>query len=88
MMWLDSVKISDIFLSKSSKRPLFSAQGNFSVNSKDLQAVTLVGPTMENPVYDPLAVQHLDNRLCIKLTYLSVYIIIIKRYETNLSLNL
>ena len=32
---------------------------------KDLQALTLVGPTRENPVLDPLAVQHLDNLLYI-----------------------
>ena len=30
---------------------------------KDLRALTLVGPTRENLVPDPLAVQHLDNRV-------------------------
>ena len=35
-------------------------------NRKDLQALTLVGPTRENPVLDPLAVLHLDNWLCMK----------------------
>ena len=29
----------------------------------DFQALTLVGPTREDPVLDPLAVLHLDNRL-------------------------
>ena len=32
-------------------------------NIKDLQALTLVGPTRENLVLDPLAIQHLDNQL-------------------------
>ena len=35
-------------------------QGNFSVNRKDLQSFTLVGPTREKPVSDPLAVRHFD----------------------------
>ena len=30
------------------------------MNIKDLQALTLVGPTRENHVLDPFAVQHLD----------------------------
>ena len=34
-----------------------------SVNRKDLGALTLVGPTTDNPVLDPLAVPDLDNRL-------------------------
>ena len=38
-------------------------QGNFTVNIKDLIALSLVGPDRENPVSDPLAVQYLDNRL-------------------------
>ena len=33
------------------------------MNRKDLQALTLVGPTRNNPVLDPLAVLHLDNQL-------------------------
>ena len=36
-----------------------------SVKRKDYQALNLVGPTKNNPVLDPLAVQHLDNRLYI-----------------------
>ena len=32
---------------------------------KDLQALTLVGPTRENIVLDPLAVQHPNNQLYI-----------------------
>ena len=36
-------------------------QDNFSVNIKDLLALTLVGPTQENP----LGVQNLDNWWCI-----------------------
>ena len=38
---------------------------NFQANIKDLQALTLVGPTRENLILDPLSVLHLDNRLCI-----------------------
>ena len=38
-------------------------QGNFSVNRKDLRALTLTGPTMEILVLDPLDVQQLDNWL-------------------------
>ena len=34
-----------------------------SVNREDLQAKTLLGLNWENPVLDPLAVQHLDNPL-------------------------
>ena len=32
---------------------------------KYLEALTLVGPTRDNPVLDPLAVLHLDNQLFI-----------------------
>ena len=32
-------------------------------NEKDLQALTLVGPTREKLILDPLAVLHLDTRL-------------------------
>ena len=37
--------------------------GEHSVNREDLLASTLVGLTWENTEVDPLAVQHLDNRL-------------------------
>ena len=50
-------------IAKSTKCSLFSIQGNFSVNRKDLQASNLVGPTRENQVIDLLAVQQLDNQL-------------------------
>ena len=43
------------------KCSLFSIQGNFSVNRKDLQASTLVGLTLDKSVADHLAVLHLDN---------------------------
>ena len=33
------------------------------MNRKDLQALTLVGPTRNNLELDPLAVLHLDNKL-------------------------
>ena len=33
------------------------------MNAKDLQALTLVRPTRENRLLDPLTVLHLDNRL-------------------------
>ena len=36
-----------------------------SVNRKDLRALTLVGPTRNNQVLEPLAVLHLDNQLYI-----------------------
>ena len=42
---------------------IFNTRGNFPVNRKDLQALTLVGPTKKNPVSDPLVAQHLDNQL-------------------------
>ena len=50
-------------IAKSKKCTLFSIQGNFSVNRKDLQASNLVGPTRENQVINLLAVQQLDNQL-------------------------
>ena len=34
-----------------------------TTNKTDLQAFTLVGPTNEDTVLDPIAVLHLDNRL-------------------------
>ena len=37
------------------------------MNRKDLQALTLVGSTRDNPVLDPLDVLHLDNRLYIQI---------------------
>ena len=43
----------------------FSIQGSFSVNRKDLRALTLLGPTRENLLLDPLAVQYLNNQLYI-----------------------
>ena len=33
------------------------------MNIKDLQALTLVGPTREDLILDPLGVLHLDNQL-------------------------
>ena len=35
------------------------------LNWIDLQALTLVGPPRQDPVLEPLAVQHLDNQLYI-----------------------
>ena len=55
-------------ITKSMKCSLFSMQGNFSANRKDLWALTLVGLTSKNLVLDPLGVQHLDNRLCILIS--------------------
>ena len=46
---------------KSTKCSLFQTLKELSVNRKDLRALALVGPTRENSVSDPLAVQHLDN---------------------------
>ena len=40
-----------------------STSGIPSVNGIDLQALTLVGPTVTRPVLDPLAVMHLNNQL-------------------------
>ena len=48
MMWLDSVT------TKSTKCSLFSTLGRgTSLKRKDLQALTLVGPSRNNPVLDP-----------------------------------
>ena len=41
----------------------FTIQGNFSVNRKNLQALTLVWPTRKNLVLDHLATQHLESWL-------------------------
>ena len=41
------------------------------MNRKDLRALTLVGPTRNNPVLDPLAELHLDNQQSI---YAYVYV--------------
>ena len=41
----------------------FSTLREPSVNRKDLQALTLMGPTRDILVLDPLDVLHLDNRL-------------------------
>ena len=50
-------KIKQVFFISTLREP--------SVNRKDLRALTLVGPTRDNPEPDPLAVLHLDNRLYI-----------------------
>ena len=42
---------------------LFPTLREPSVNRKDLKALTLVGPPMDNPERDPLTVLHLDIRL-------------------------
>ena len=39
------------------------------MNRKELRALTLVGPTRDNPVLEPLAVLHINNRLYITCTY-------------------
>ena len=41
----------------------FPTLGEPPVNRKDLIALTLVGHSRDNPVYDPLDVVHLDNQL-------------------------
>ena len=43
--------------------PSVTCIGELSVNIKYLRASTLVELTQENPVLDPLGVQHLDNQL-------------------------
>ena len=50
---------------KSNKYSLYQTLWELSVNRKDLQALTLLGPTQNNPVLDPLAVLHHDNQLYI-----------------------
>ena len=45
------------------KKLLFQTLREPPVNRKDLRALTLVGPTRDNPLLDPLAALHLDNRL-------------------------
>ena len=44
---------------------LFQTTMELLVIKTDLQALTLVGPTKQEPVLDPLAVLHLDKRLYI-----------------------
>ena len=51
---------------------VFSTLRGPSVNRKDLQALTLMGPTRNNLVLDPLAVPHLDNRLYMCIVVLTV----------------
>ena len=48
---------------KPNKCSLFQTLWEPSVDRKDLQALTLVRPTRNNLVLDPLAVLNLDNRL-------------------------
>ena len=50
---------------KSTNCSLLQTLRELSVNTKDLQALTLVGPAKDNPVPDPLAVTHFDNPLYI-----------------------
>ena len=45
------------------KCSLFTTLREPSVKLKDLQTLTLVGPTRDNSVLDPLAVLHLNYRL-------------------------
>ena len=40
---------------------------------KDLPALTLVGPTRNNPVLDPLAVLHLNNHLYISINFKQIF---------------
>ena len=54
------------------------------MNRKDLQALTLDGPTRDNIVLDPLAVQHLDNQLCMQYPnrlVLMLFIFSLPNYE-------
>ena len=46
---------------------LFQTLREHRVNRKDLRALTLLGPTQDNPIPSPLTVLHLDNRLYIIL---------------------
>ena len=62
---------------KSSKWSLFFTLREPSVNRKDLQASTLVGPPRDKPEIKPLAELHLYNRL---------YILVIKVYEIAICL--
>ena len=50
-----------VSISKSTKCSLIQTAGELLVNKTDLGALTLLGPTREDPVLDPLAVLHLDN---------------------------
>ena len=50
---------------------LFLTIGNFWVNTKDLGALTLVGPTREDSILDPLAVLHLNNWLSMFVSVIS-----------------
>ena len=46
---------------KSTKCSLFQTLSEPSVKRKSLRALTLVGPTWNNQLLDPLAALHLDN---------------------------
>ena len=56
-----SIGLKNSMTTKSTKCSLFQTLRELSVNRKDLQALTLVGPTRDNPVPNPLAVLHLNN---------------------------
>ena len=43
------------------------------VNKRDLQALTLVGPTVKRPVPDPLAVLSINNQLCMLEVWLNLF---------------
>ena len=47
---------------------------------KYLQALTLVGPTRDNLVLDPLAVLHLENWLFINIFIFGLFFIILQTY--------
>ena len=40
--------------------------GNLLVNKTDYKPYAFVGPTVTGPVQDPLAVTHLNNRICLR----------------------
>ena len=54
-------------------------------NWKELPALTLAGPTRDNPVLDPIAVQHLNNWLHIKkiMNNLKLHFLTKKSFRVN-----
>ena len=66
------------------KCSVFSTLREPSEKRKDLQALTLVGPTRDNSVLDSLAVLHFENRLFINIFIFWLFYIILQTYEMKI----
>ena len=58
---LQQSEVKERVTTKSTKCSLFQTTREILVNKTDLQALTLQGPTREDPALDTLAILHLDN---------------------------